>query len=71
MKVTKEQIINDMCLTYRHDYGIPKTQEELVEMAGTLFGGMSAGMTDEEREYIHRIMTQIFENVILHYMDYK
>lgn len=54
---TREQIIESMCLTWRHDYGLEK--------------GSFCGMTDEERESLRRQMGQIFDNDIAPHMDFK
>jgi len=54
---TREQIIESMCLTWRHDYGLEK--------------GAFCGMTDDERELLRRQMGQIFDNDIAPHMDFK
>jgi len=51
---TKDKIIFDMCMTYRHDFGLNKDPEQ----------PLSAGMTADERDFLVRSMTQIFENDI-------
>jgi len=56
----KEQIIMDMCYTYRHDYGLEKID-----------GIISSGTSQEERKYIYGIMKQMFENCIEPYMEFK
>lgn len=62
---TREQIITDMCYTWRHDYGLDKT-------IGTGFADiMSAGMTKEEREVLWNQMAQIFDNNIAPHMEFK
>ena len=58
---TREEIITSMCLTYRHDYGLTKEP-------GLMF---TAGVTDKEREAIYRMMSQLFDNDILPYMEFK
>lgn len=57
----RENIITNMCYTYRHDYGIIKSE----------FGGFSSGMTAEEREYLWNTMAQIFDNDIAPHMEFK
>jgi hypothetical protein len=59
---TREQIITDMCYTYRHDYGLDKDPN-----------GPSwlSGMTPEERKGLYDTMAQIFDNDIQPIMDLK
>lgn len=54
---TREQIITSMCFTWRHDYGLKKDK--------------FSGMTDEEREFLRKRMTQIFDNDIAPHMDFR
>jgi hypothetical protein len=58
---TREQIITDMCYTWRHDFGINKDSTDL----------LSSGMTHEEREFLWKQMAQIFDNCIAPYMESK
>jgi hypothetical protein len=55
---TREQIIESMCLTWRHDYGLDKN-------------GSGAGMTNEERETLRSMMGQIFDNDIAPHMEFR
>lgn len=50
----KNQIINDMCLTWRHDYGLRLPEGD----------PFSSGMTDKERQALYRDMAQLFEHHI-------
>ena len=60
---TKEQIILDMCYTWRHDYGLDKDEHD----SG---GGLiSSGLTDSERKILYAQMKQIYENCIEPYME--
>jgi len=52
---SKEEIITDMCYTYRHDYGLDKNPDD---------PSWCAGMTPDEREGLYRTMSQIYENNI-------
>lgn len=62
---TREQIITSMCYTYRHDFGLDKLEHD-----GP--GGLiSCGVTKSEREYIYRLMAQIFDNDIAPNMEFK
>jgi hypothetical protein len=62
--MTREQIINNMCLTFRHDYGLEISEDDKMYT-------LNSGMTKQEREALHRDMTQIFDNDIAPYMDFK
>jgi hypothetical protein len=57
---TREQIITDMCMTYRHDYGLDKLPSD---------PPWTAGMTPEERKGLWDTMAQIFDNDIQPIMD--
>ena len=62
---TRDQIITSMCYTWRHDYGLDKSEHD-----GP--GGLiSAGLTDAERRLLWRQMAQIFDNDIAPHMDFK
>lgn len=52
---TKEQIITDMCYTYRHDYGLDKDPSD---------PPWCAGMTPDDRKGLYNTMKQIYENNI-------
>jgi hypothetical protein len=53
--MNKEQIIYDMCMSYRHDYGLRK---EINEPSWT------AGMTEEDAKMLYKTMEQIYNNNI-------
>lgn len=57
LKFNKQQILTDMCLTYRHDYFLNKSS-----------GTLNSGMDDEEREHIANTMLQLL-NVVLAHVD--
>lgn len=61
MTNTREQIITNMCYTFRHDYGLTKDLKH----------PLSSGMTDVERTQLWNSMAQIFDNDILPNMDFK
>lgn len=62
---TREQIITDMCYTWRHDYGLDRSEHD-----GP--GGLiTAGLTDSERQLLWRQMAQIFDNSIAPHMTFK
>lgn len=53
-EVNKNQIILDMCMTHRHDFGL--------DAKDSGFGLPSAGMTDQQRESLRRDMEQLYEH---------
>ena len=53
--MTREQIITDMCITYRHDYGFDRNPEDPPWVAG---------MTPDERKGLWETMAQIYDNNI-------
>lgn len=59
---TREDIINSMCFTRRHDYGLDKREGAYA---------FEAGMTESEREALYRQMAQIFDNCIQPHMEFK
>lgn len=50
-----DKLIYDMCMTYRHDFGLNKDPNDPPWVAG---------MTDIERQGLIKTMRQIFENNI-------
>ena len=56
----REEIINGMCLTYRHDYGLRK-------QAGD--PPWTAGMTEDDAKMLYRTMEQIYDNDIAPYVE--
>lgn len=61
---TREQIINSMCYTYRHDYGLTITEDDKMYT-------LNSGVTETERKAIWNTMAQIFDNDIAPYMQFK
>lgn len=53
----REQIINNMCMTFRHDYGLVISEDDRMYT-------LMSGMTERERESLYRDMAQIFDNNI-------
>ena len=53
--MTREQIITDMCYTYRHDYGLDRKIEDPPWLTG---------MTETERKGLWETMAQIYDNNI-------
>jgi hypothetical protein len=51
----KEQIIHDMCMTYRHDYGLRKKDGE---------PNWTSGMTEQDAKMLYKVMEQIYNNNI-------
>ncbi len=54
---TREEIINNMCMTFRHDYGLEISEDDRMYT-------LMSGMTKQEREALYRDMAQIFDNDI-------
>ena len=50
-----EDVINAMCLTWRHDFGLPKGDDAIIPY----------GMTDLEREGLRMQMRQIYQHHVL------
>lgn len=62
---TRDEIITAMCYTWRHDYGLPRQEHE----SG---GGLvTAGLTDIERKFLWKQMSQIFDNDIAPHMEFR
>ena len=59
---TREEIINSMCMTYRHDFGLDKHPDD---------AQFVAGVTGSQRKAIWNQMAQIFDNDILPYMIFR
>ena len=57
---TRDEIITNMCYTWRHDFGLNKVEESL-----------SSGMTDAERKFLWAQMAQLFDNDIAPNMEFK
>ena len=60
--IEKTKTIHDMCLTYRHDYGLRKAPGE---------PSWTAGMTEEDAKMLYKTMEEIYTNniepIIEHY----
>lgn len=56
---TREQLIFNMCLTWRHDYGLIKDTTDI----------LSSGMTIDERNALWNRMAQLYDNVIQPHLD--
>ena len=60
--IIREHIIRNMCMTYRHDYGLDRHPDD---------AAFVAGMTGSERKALWDKMAQIFDNNIWPYMDFR
>lgn len=58
---TRKEIITSMCYTWRHDFGLDKQDDS----------PLTAGMTEEERQYLWDKMAQIYDNDILPHMQVR
>ena len=61
---TREEIINNMCMTFRHDYGLRISEDDRMYT-------LMSGMTEREAQVLYNDMAQIFDNDIAPYMDFK
>ena len=52
---SKEEIINAMCLDYRHDYGLRKLDTD---------PSWTSGMTDKDAKSLYMVMEQIYNQII-------
>jgi hypothetical protein len=59
---TREEIITSMCYTYRHDYGLNRSDDDAPWVAG---------MTEFERKGLWQTMAHIFDNNIAPHMNPK
>jgi hypothetical protein len=59
---SREEIISDMCYTYRHDYGLNKDPNGPPWLLG---------MTPDERKGLYNTMAKIFDNNIAPIMEIK
>jgi hypothetical protein len=51
--LNREQVITEMCYTWRHDYGLIKESESDI-----------SGITVDDREFLWKQMAQLFDNCI-------
>ena len=58
----REQIINDMCMTFRHDYGLRISEDDRMYT-------LMSGMTEREAQELFNTMAQIFDNDIAPLVD--
>ena len=54
---TREEIINNMCMTFRHDYGLRISEDDRMY-------SLMSGMTEREAQALYNNMAQIFDNDI-------
>lgn len=54
---TREEIINSMCMTFRHDYGLRISEDDRMYT-------LMSGMTEREAQALFNTMAQIFDNDI-------
>lgn len=59
--MTREEIITNMCYTWRHDFGLDRDPENV----------LSSGTTQEERESLWSSMAQIFDTCIVPNVSFK
>ena len=59
---TREEIINNMCMTFRHDYGLRISEDDRMYT-------LMSGMTEREAQELYNTMAQIFDNDIAPLVD--
>lgn len=62
--MTREQVIYEMCMTFRHDYGLRISEDDRMYT-------LMSGMTEPEAKALFNDMSQIFDNVIAPRMEFK
>lgn len=63
--MNREQIINDMCMTFRHDYGLRISEDDRMYT-------LMSGMTEHEAHALFNDMAQIYDNIIASILeDYR
>jgi hypothetical protein len=62
--MTREQLIENMCYTYRQDYGLTISEDDRMYT-------LNSGVTETERKTIWNTMAQIFDNDIAPHMEFK
>jgi hypothetical protein len=60
--MNREQIINNMCLTFRHDYGLVISEDDRMYT-------LNSGMTELERQGLFNTMSQVFDHNIAPLVD--
>jgi hypothetical protein len=53
--MNREQLITDMCLTFRHDYGLVISEDDRMYT-------LNSGMTELERQGLFSTMSQVFDH---------
>ena len=59
---TKAEIINSMCYSYRHDYGLRKEPDD---------PNWTSGMTEQDAIMLYKTMEQLYTNDIEPHMELK
>lgn len=60
--MTREEIINSMCLTFRHDYGLRISEDDRMYT-------LMSGMTEAEAQALFNDMAQVFDHNIAPLVD--
>lgn len=55
--MTREEIINNMCMTYRHDYGLRISEDDRMYT-------LCSGMTEREAQALFNDMAQVYDHNI-------
>lgn len=70
MKKTREQIITNMCYTFRHDFGLRKPEKTLADLIDNT-NLIDSGLTETQARSLYNTMAQIFDHDIAPYMEFK
>ena len=60
--MNREEIINNMCMTFRHDYGLVISEDDRMYT-------LNSGMTELERQGLFNTMAQVFDHNIAPLVD--
>ena len=60
--MNREEIIHNMCLTFRHDYGLTISEDDRMYT-------LNSGMTELERQALFNTMSQVFDHNIALLVD--
>jgi len=60
----RENIINNMCLTYNHAYFLPTKADDDTNL-------FNCALTQGEKDFLWRQMAQVFDNDIEPFMEFK
>lgn len=63
--INREEIIHNMCMTFRHDFGLTISEDDKMYT-------LMSGMTEREQKELFDSMSQVFDNDIAPFLeDYR